>query len=927
VTWGNGNTGISGTVSNVNSLVGSNPGDLVGGYENITPLSNGNYVVSSPSWNGNVGAVTWGDGSTGTSGTVSVANSLVGSNPGDQVGASSSFGGRNAIVPLSNGGYVILSPFWNSNRGAATWGNGSTGTSGILSESNSLVGSNPGGDALSTTPGDLVGFGGVTPLSNGNYVVASPFWNRRQGAVTWGNGSLGTSGTLVDSNSLVGTGPSTLTPLSNGNYVVSSSNAVTWGNGSTGTSGTISAANSLVRLGTVFQVIALSNGNYVVDTYDWNGNRGAVTWGDGSTGVSGTISTANSLIGSNPGDLVGATWVVGSKTHTVLESAVIALSNGNYLVGSPLWNSKRGAVTWGDGATGVSGPVSEDNSLIGTDPGDMVGVNPYGSFGIILDFTTFLSNGDYLVGSPYWNGNRGAVTWVSGTSGQTLDGLGTITPQNSILGTVPNAALGTAIENPAEQTFLAPFENENGGRVTAGVTDPNHLTFGLAQSQALTITPDFLTRTLDTDTTVVLQASNDIAVNAPISVSAGGKGGALTLQAGRSIVLNANITTDNGPLTLIANDRLADGAVDAERDPGPAVISMAPDTTLDTGSGPLRVELGNGTGLTNSESGAITLQSVTAGSVSVANDGPSTGSDVNLGSVTTSGVQSYADPNGTAQVSGNLTAANPITFDDSVVLNDGVRVDAGFGTVNFAGRGLQLLQSGAGATLGNVLHNGTGTLQLTSVLTVRGRFTNQSGTFDANNQPVTVSGLTTVAGGAYLAGTAPQQFNGSLVILAGVFASSTGPMNVRGGVILTGGSTSFGLLSGVGTVDTLTSLGGWLTPGGTRPGVLTISGPLALNLYTTVSIVLEGTTPNTGYAQLQAGGPIDLGNSTLSLNFGFVPPVGSSFEILTNTGSSPIRGTFSGLAEGAVFSQSGYQFQLTYQGGTGGNSAVLTRLV
>src|SRR5207302_529632 len=93
-TWGNGSTGISGTVSAANSLVGSNPGngivgnlssgDLVGSW--VTSLTNGNYVVKSPYWNGNRGAATWGSGSTGISGTVSAANSLVGNNSGDQVG-------------------------------------------------------------------------------------------------------------------------------------------------------------------------------------------------------------------------------------------------------------------------------------------------------------------------------------------------------------------------------------------------------------------------------------------------------------------------------------------------------------------------------------------------------------------------------------------------------------------------------------------------------------------------------------------------------------------------------------------------------------------------------------------------------------------------------------------------------------------------
>ena len=56
----------------------------------MTALTNGNYVVRSPAWdNGAVadaGAVTLGSGTTGVSGAVSAANSLVGSTADDQVG-------------------------------------------------------------------------------------------------------------------------------------------------------------------------------------------------------------------------------------------------------------------------------------------------------------------------------------------------------------------------------------------------------------------------------------------------------------------------------------------------------------------------------------------------------------------------------------------------------------------------------------------------------------------------------------------------------------------------------------------------------------------------------------------------------------------------------------------------------------------------
>ena len=55
-------------------------------------------------------------------------------------------------------------------------------------------------------------------------------------------------------------------------------------------------------------VTALTNGNYVVSTFDWdNGattNVGAATWGDGFSGQpTGPVTTANSLVG-NGGDRV-----------------------------------------------------------------------------------------------------------------------------------------------------------------------------------------------------------------------------------------------------------------------------------------------------------------------------------------------------------------------------------------------------------------------------------------------------------------------------------------------------------------------------------------------------------------------------------------------------------------------------------------------
>jgi hypothetical protein len=206
---------------------------------------------------------------------------------------------------------------------------------------------------------------------------------------------------------------------------------------------------------------------------------------------------------------------------------------------------------------------------------------------------------------------------------------------------------------------------------------------------------------------------------------------------------------------------------------------------------------------------------------------------------------------------------------------------------------------------------------LVSGLTVTGTLIQAAGTFDANDQPVTVGRAAIVTGGTYLAGTAPQTFAGGLVIADGVFTSSRGPMTVGGGVTLTGGS-----LAGEGTVDVLTVYRGTVAPGTAEPGVLAVAGAVTFNPLTTFRAFLSGADSS----ELLAGGPVDLGGTTLSLTFGSEPPVGGTFELIATADPSPIANPFAGLPEGAVFSQGGFVFQITYQGGAGGNSVVLTRL-
>jgi hypothetical protein len=85
-------------------------------------------------------------------------------------------------------------------------------------------------------------------------------------------------------------------------------------------------------------ITQLSNGNVLVTNPNDNfggTNAGAVYLFNGLTGA-----LISSLVGGNPNDGV--------------DSFVLVLSNGNYVVRSFNWNGNRGAVTWGDSAAGVT---------------------------------------------------------------------------------------------------------------------------------------------------------------------------------------------------------------------------------------------------------------------------------------------------------------------------------------------------------------------------------------------------------------------------------------------------------------------------------------------------------------------------------------------------------------------------------------------
>lgn len=476
VTLGDGANGTAGSVTSMNSLVGTTAGDQVG-ERTIVNLASGNYVVQSPRWDNGLiadaGAVTFCRGNTALTGPVGPGNSLVGSHPGDLVGSS-------GVAPLTNGNYVVRSPNWGNGTvllvGAATWGNGLTGVSGLVGPDNSLVGS---------TFGDQVSLNGVAPLANGNYTVSSQFWDRgavaNAGAVTFGSGTAGVAGVVGAANSLVGmrTNDSVAfaKPLANGNFAVlvpswdsstaADVGAVVLGDGESGTFGIVGNANALTgstlgdNVGST--VTALTNGNFLVHSPHWDSgsisDAGAVTLVSGSSGLLGAVGPSNSLVGSSPFDSVGA-------------SGALPLANGNFVVSAPHWDNggsaDAGAITIGDGHVGLQGPISLANSLVGASAGDKLG-----SGGLLG-----LPNSDFVIGSPEWTRSgvaaAGATTYVSGKSPLP----GTITPDNSIVGSMPGDRVGAAIMPIPNDRYAVVVRAKDLSTPSGAITDAGALVPG-----------------------------------------------------------------------------------------------------------------------------------------------------------------------------------------------------------------------------------------------------------------------------------------------------------------------------------------------------------------------------------------------------------------------------------------------------------------
>ncbi len=162
-----------------------------------------------------------------------------------------------------------------------------------------------------------------------------------------------------------------------------------------------------------------------------------------------------------------------------------------------------------------------------------------------------------------------------------------------------------------------------------------------------------------------------------------------------------------------------------------------------------------------------------------------------------------------------------------------------------------------------------------------------------------------VSAGTLIIGAATA---GDITVTADIVRAATN-MQLINMQLISGGAISSG--AGVGSINT--GGGSLLFTAGSFQAARTSTDATASGTTftsgTDLAIAIAGTTPDTGYTQLNVAGAVDLTGVDLVLSGAFVPTVGQSFTFVSATSRT---GTFNGLADGATVVLNGVNLEIDY---------------
>ena len=308
-----------------------------------------------------------------------------------------------------------------------------------------------------------------------------------------------------------------------------------------------------------------------------------------------------------------------------------------------------------------------------------------------------------------------------------------------------------------------------------------------------------------------------------------------------------------------------------------------------------------------------------------------------------------ATANTVAGAQGGVMEIKDAAFADSALIfaNDGpgdggviqfvslsTRTGGGRATFELNGKGtLDISGAGRDQAIGSLA--GDGKVFLGSRMLTVGR-NNVTTTFNGLIQDGGISGGTggsfaKVGSGTLTLGTA-NIYTGSTSLNGGTFTventsgSATGPGAVQVNAGNLGGS---GIIAGPVTIGANNAARPHLAPAsGTRAAAtLTIQSNLTFNSNGGYSYLLREKGRRAEADRVNANGVTINSGAT----FNFLPRIsgtiaaGTAFTVISNTSGSPISGTFSNLADGAIITVGSVNFQANYEGGDGNDLTLVVQ--
>jgi autotransporter-associated beta strand protein len=542
------------------------------------------------------------------------------------------------------------------------------------------------------------------------------------------------------------------------------------------------------------------------------------------------------------------------------------------------------------------------------------------------------------------------TTAVMTGGAQNYDGVATLGSDITLKGS--NLTFGATLDS-LDSTAHALTLNASGNVNLSGTVGGAHALAALTVTTAQDVTVGS-TMTLTGDVT-------QSAGTGTTTFNGGSVGGALSVTT-RAITLSSGTLTTVGAITLTALDAVSlNGGLNA----GASTIAIAANHD------------GSGTQGFTQSAGGIQTTNTTASAVSITVNTLAGGSgnaalrSVQAGTTGTVTVNAFTG----AIIDSNGTAANVTASAGTATLTGGAGIDAdlavGFVTATATDSNVSLRENGT--VVVNGINAGTGTITLgagifqTAANEVIGGPTNASAvvlgataTLDLspNNSTETVGSLSGLAGAAVKLGGgqlitggngASTTYGGSLSgtggqltkVGAGVFnlaattsGTYTGATAVNGGTLAVNGVltasdvtvASGATLAGSGTIVKSVTVSGTLAPGAVGFGSIGVlsSGSVTFQTGSTFAVDLIGSTPGTGYDQLNVSGTVNLGNATLLLSGGFTPTPGTVVTLVANDATDAVSATFNGLPEGTPVTAGAFSGLLTYAGGLDANDVTLT---